>query len=139
MLQATEEVKRRGARKVLIIGSDCLELSVGHLREGLKLLDRKDLVLGPAKDGGYYLVGWKRPLPACFKGVAWGTSRVLQKTVGNARKQGLTAGFLGVLSDVDRTEDLPRLFRKLDGRNPATRSLREAAPGVSSRRRRPRQ
>jgi rSAM/selenodomain-associated transferase 1 len=126
MLNASREAKKRGAQKVLLIGSDCLELPVSYLTKGLKLLGNKDLVLGRALDGGYYLVGWKRVIPGCFKGVAWGKSQVLGQTVRNARKAGLSVGFLPALSDVDREEDLPRLLRKLDSQNPIARFLKKA-------------
>ena len=137
MLNATRAAQRRGARKVLIIGSDCLEISVAHLKRGLELLDRKDLVLGKARDGGYYLLGWKRPAPVCFRGVVWSTAQVLDRTVSNAEKGGLSAGFLPVLSDVDEVKDLRRLGRRLDPRNPITRFLRRACPDAFTLRRRP--
>lgn len=126
MLNATRDAQRRGARKVLIIGSDCLEISVGHLTKGLEQLGEKDLVLGKAKDGGYYLLGWKKPVPKCFKGVAWSTETVLRRTTFNARKAGLSVGFLSTLPDVDEIGDLRRLARGLDSRNPVTRPLGRA-------------
>lgn len=133
MLNATREAQKRGAKKVLLIGSDCLELSLPHLRSASKLLDRKDLVLGPARDGGYYLLGWKRPEPGCFKGVVWSTSAVFRRTAANARKRGLSLGRLPVLSDVDEAGDLKRLGRRLDPRNPATAPLRKLLSEVPSK------
>lgn len=118
MLNATRDAQKRGARKVLLIGSDCLELSPSHLRMALALLEKKDLVLGPSRDGGYYLVGWKKPLPACFKGVAWSTPSVLRRTLRNAGRAGFTAGLLPVLSDLDEARDLKGLGRRLDYSNP---------------------
>jgi len=125
MLRATRAVSRLGARKVLLAGSDCLELKSGHLRRALGFLEHKELVLGKALDGGYYLLGWKRPRMECFKGVAWGTSRVLEKTLWNGRKLGFNIGLLPALSDVDAKKDLPRLGRRLDRRNPLSKQVRE--------------
>jgi len=126
MLQATGEARQRGARKVLLIGSDCLELTPGYLSRAQRVLDRKELVLGKARDGGFTLLGWKEPLPSCFKGVAWSSSQVLRKTVWNARKHGVTIGLLPSLADVDEKRDLKRLSRRLDERNPVTKVLRSA-------------
>ncbi len=126
MLHATAGAKRRGAGKVLLIGSDCLEVKPGHLEKARQLLDRKPLVLGRAKDGGYYLLGWQKPIPACFKGIAWSTPKVFRKTVWNARKRGVTIGTLPTLSDVDEWKDWKRTLRRLDPRNPATGPLRRA-------------
>ncbi|HEY5038224.1 MAG TPA: TIGR04282 family arsenosugar biosynthesis glycosyltransferase [bacterium] len=118
ILNATRDVQKRGAQKVLIIGSDCLELSARHLDRARRLLNRKDLVLGPTGDGGYYLVGSKRLFVSCFKGIAWSTSRVLYQTLQKARQGGATTGLLPRLFDVDEAQDLIRLARKLKTRNP---------------------
>ncbi len=132
MLNAAREAKRLGARKVLLIGSDCLELSVRHLGEALRLLGRKDLVLGPARDGGFYLLGWKKAEPGCFKGVVWSTRKVFGRAAANAAKGGLSLGRLPALADVDEAADLGRLARRLDPENPATRPLRKLLSGASS-------
>jgi uncharacterized protein len=118
MLNATRDAQKRGAQKVLIIGSDCLELSARHLDRARRLLSRKDLVLGPTRDGGYYLVGSKRPFVSCFKGIAWSTSRVLAQTLQKARQKGVTTRLLPRLFDVDEARDLVRLARKLKPGNP---------------------
>ena len=124
MLNATRKVQKRGAQKVLIVGSDCLELSVRHLERARRLLSHKDLVLGPARDGGYYLLGWKKPLPGCFRKIVWSRSDVFQKTRTNAKRGGFAMGLLSVLADVDEKKDLKRLGKRLDRRNPETKRLR---------------
>ncbi len=109
---------------MLLIGSDCLELTPGHLEQARDLLERKDLVLGPARDGGYYLIAWKKPLPTCLRGVAWGGGEVFSKTLRNARQGGYSVGILDPLSDVDEWEDLKGVPSKLNPRNPFTAPLR---------------
>jgi rSAM/selenodomain-associated transferase 1 len=123
LMHATRTAQKAGAGKVLLIGSDCLEINRNHLRKACSLLGKKELVLGPAKDGGYYLIGWKEPLPACLKGVAWSTAKVLKQTIRNARRKGYSIGLLPALADVDRWEDLRRLASRLDARNPVQKRI----------------
>jgi hypothetical protein len=102
----------RGARAVLVVGSDCPRLSGPLMRDALRRLSAVDLVLGPAEDGGYYLIGLsracaRRAMPALVTGVPWGTGDVLARTVDLAEQAGLTYALLARLPDVDRPEDLP--------------------------------
>jgi rSAM/selenodomain-associated transferase 1 len=71
----------RGARAVVVIGTDSPTLPVDWIARAFELLAAADLVLGPAADGGYYLIGCARPLPAVFDGIAWGSATVLGETV----------------------------------------------------------
>ncbi len=98
-------------KKVMIIGIDCPDLTPAILQQGLEQLETHDLVLGPALDGGYYLIGAKQLIPELFKDIPWGTSEVLAKTKAIAAQCHLTTAFLAPLADVDRPEDLP-LFQK---------------------------
>lgn len=68
---------------VLIIGSDCYQLTANHLHEAIKVLDIKDAVLGTTFDGGYYLLGLKKLNPRIFENIPWSTSRVAQKTLAH--------------------------------------------------------
>ena len=95
-----------GYKHVVIIGTDCPDLTVIHLREAFTNLLTHDLVLGPATDGGYYLVGLGKATPHLFRGITWGTSSVLGQTVKAARSETLSVFLLPTLSDVDRPEDL---------------------------------
>ncbi len=95
-----------GRRRVIIVGTDCPEISTGILTQALSSLDTHDLVLGPCKDGGYYLIGTNQLTPALFKEIAWGTDQVLSKTREIADRLGLKTKLLEVLDDVDRPEDL---------------------------------
>lgn len=100
---------RDGVDRVLLIGCDCPLLDGDYLGRALVALSQADVVLGPAEDGGYVLIGMKRPQPALFRDVAWGTGRVLAQTRAHIAAAGLTAELLEPLWDVDRPEDLGRL------------------------------
>jgi rSAM/selenodomain-associated transferase 1 len=104
--------EERGSR-VVMIGSDCPGLTADRLGEALDALRRQDMVLGPASDGGYYLIGLSRPEPGLFEGIAWGGERVLTQTLSQADGLGLSVHRLGVLSDVDRPEDL-HVWRRME-------------------------
>lgn len=94
----------RGACRVVFLGGDCPYVDGDVLRVALAALDAAEVVLGPATDGGYYLLGMKWPLPALFEGIDWGTSVVLQQTMERSTSEGLRATLLRELEDVD---DLP--------------------------------
>ncbi|MEM9544296.1 MAG: TIGR04282 family arsenosugar biosynthesis glycosyltransferase [Cyanobacteria bacterium P01_E01_bin.42] len=92
--------------RVVIIGIDCPDLNSDRLSEAFKSLYRRDLVLGEADDGGYYLVGLSRYIPQLFQRINWGTAQVWQQTIAIAESLGLAISKLPVLSDVDYPEDL---------------------------------
>jgi rSAM/selenodomain-associated transferase 2/rSAM/selenodomain-associated transferase 1 len=101
----------RGDERVVVVGSDCPRLTAGHIRDALTRLDGVDVVLGPADDGGYYLVALAKPrakksVPVLFSGVEWGTGSVLARTLAICEKNGLTWALLEQLPDVDRPEDV---------------------------------
>lgn len=90
----------------VIIGTDCPDISPGLLRSALDALRRVDVVLGPADDGGYYLIGLTRPTPSLFESMEWSTSSVLEQTMQRAKSLGLSVQLLPMLSDVDQPEDI---------------------------------
>ena len=99
---------------LLLIGSDCPALQPEHLAAAAKALDGEppgghDAVFIPAEDGGYVLVGLRRPQPGLFEGVDWGSGQVMAQTRQRLLSQGLRWLELPALWDVDRPEDLPRL------------------------------
>ena len=101
----------RGAQRALVIGSDCPRLTGTHLRDALRRLEGADVVLGPARDGGYYLIGLRREtahraLPILFTDMPWSTSDVLARTLELAENAGLSSTLLEELPDVDRPEDV---------------------------------
>lgn len=103
---ALQEAWAAGSRQVLIIGTDCPDLQVAHLQQAVAALRTSDLVLGPAVDGGYYLVGLRAPRSELFENIAWGTDAVLRQTLDVARRLRLSVQQLAILPDVDEPEDL---------------------------------
>ena len=100
-----------GKRKAIVIGSDCPRLTSARLRDALRRLDGVDVVIGPATDGGYYLIALrketaKRSVPYLFSNVPWGTADVLDATIALAEKHDLSYVLLEPLPDVDRPEDV---------------------------------
>jgi rSAM/selenodomain-associated transferase 2/rSAM/selenodomain-associated transferase 1 len=106
MERAFAEVFCEGAERIVIIGTDCPEITPGMIRESFERLATCDLVLGPATDGGYYLIGLRRPAPQLFIGIPWGSERVLAETLRRAKAIPVEVSLLKTLSDVDRPEDL---------------------------------
>lgn len=105
--RATSEQFSRGARSVAVIGTDCPELDARLVMEAFELLREKTVVFGPAKDGGYYLIGLRTPMPKIFQGIAWGTGSVLAQSLAAARQAGFEPALMRELSDVDEPADLP--------------------------------
>lgn len=98
------------AEFAVLIGTDCPLMDAAHLaRACTALAQGRDCVLGPAEDGGYVLIGLRRPAGRLFADVAWGTSAVLAQTRERLRSLGLSCTELPVLWDVDEPEDLVRL------------------------------
>jgi uncharacterized protein len=109
MSAAMKSAFSRGMDSAIIIGTDCPSLNSDLIAEAFQMLNQNDLVLGPATDGGYYLIGLRRLIPQLFLGINWGTSEVLQKTVKIANSLKLTVAYLTPLSDIDRPEDLAKI------------------------------
>ena len=109
MLAALKDSLAAGQRPVVIIGSDCPALSPAILEAAMARLQDHDLVLGPAVDGGYYLIGLKDYHPQLFMDIPWGTAQVLAQTLQAAQQSGLSTALLPILRDIDRPEDLPWL------------------------------
>ncbi len=96
----------------MLIGSDLPELTPAIIRESFERLSNHDLVLGPARDGGYYLIGLKANRPELFGNpLVWGTQEVLKNTLLIAEKLVLKTALLPGLRDVDRPEDLTENIR----------------------------
>jgi len=100
---------------LLLMGTDCPPLSPGHLLEAARALADHDAVLIPAEDGGYALIGLRRPCAALFEGVDWSTERVLAQTRERLRAAGLRWHELPALWDVDTPDDWQRLQQALRG------------------------
>lgn len=107
MREAFHTAFEEGCERVVIIGADCPGLTSDVLSSAFAALHRHDLALGPASDGGYYLIGLRRTVPQLFDGIAWGADSVLWRTLQIARGLGLQFVLLEQLDDIDRPEDLP--------------------------------
>lgn len=92
--------------QVIIIGVDCLELSIDILQEAFLALNNHDLVIGKALDGGYYLLGLNTLEKSLFDHIQWGTNQVFSQTMSKIEKLNYITYQLPVLRDVDRAEDL---------------------------------
>jgi rSAM/selenodomain-associated transferase 1 len=99
---------RRGAPAIIAIGADCPGLDAACLREAARRLERSDVVLGPATDGGYYLIGLRRLERRLFAGIAWSTADVLRQTLERVTASGRSCELLPVKDDVDDLESLRR-------------------------------
>ncbi len=111
MRAAFAEAFAAGAERVVIVGSDLPDLSAGLLRRALELLDRHEAVVGPAADGGYWLLGMRRRLARVFEDVPWSTGAVLERTLERLREEGIAPALLETLADVDEPGDLWALTR----------------------------
>ena len=104
---AVEQAFSEGARRVLVVGTDCPSLDERLYRKAFEALDRADVVFGPAIDGGYYLVGLSRPCAGIFQNIEWGGAQVLKQSLAAAATCGLQTALLDARPDVDVPDDLP--------------------------------
>lgn len=117
---------RRGGTEIIAIGADCPGLDGDCLTEAARRLRKSDVVLGPAADGGYYLIGLRRPAPHLFDRIAWSSENVLRQTLDRVAASGLSCELLSVKEDID---DLESLRRHLDG--DASSALKHAWPNLT--------
>lgn len=94
--------------KTIIIGSDCFDLSAKRIEEAFEKLDNADVVLGPANDGGYYLLGTKKFFPRIFEQINWSTETVFIETIRRVNELNLTVSILEELIDLDTYDDLKK-------------------------------
>lgn len=106
MQHAFEAAFAAGATRIVIVGTDCPGLTPEHVRAAFAHLATAEVVLGPATDGGYYLLGMKQVHSALFQQKAWSTDTVLAATIADAHQLGLSVQLLSPLRDVDTAADL---------------------------------
>ncbi|MHB2025967.1 MAG: TIGR04282 family arsenosugar biosynthesis glycosyltransferase [Elusimicrobiota bacterium] len=127
LVRAFDRVFQDGAEKAVVIGSDAPQIRPETIRRALDSLSKSDAVLGPAEDGGYYLIGLKERRPELFQDIPWSTNKALEETLASARSSGLKVSFLAPLADVDTFADILSLAGKLRRRPkgvcPATRLI----------------
>lgn len=108
LIAALEESFTADVAKIVIIGIDCPDLDAAIIKQAFAELNHQDLVLGPAEDGGYYLIGLRSCLPELFQGIDWGTDVVLKQTISIAEKKGLNIHYLPMFNDLDTPEDIEK-------------------------------
>lgn len=113
-----------GCGRVVIIGSDLPEMSTELLRRAFSALDDAEAVIGPARDGGYYLLGLTRPVTGVFDGIAWSTAEVFAATMDRLRAAGVEPVVLETLADVDEVDDLPAGWHPSEGGDGPADNLR---------------
>jgi rSAM/selenodomain-associated transferase 1 len=122
MAAAFQDAFSGGHRRVILMGSDFPDLPQSFLEESLSALNTHDAVIGPAMDGGYYLIGFKneRFLPQAFEGIDWGTEHVFRKTLSMLKDHKRRVYVLPVWNDIDTIEDLRQLIERSEGSGFAT-------------------
>lgn len=98
----------RAGELPILLGTDCMDLHPQDLLAADRALEEGlAVIIGPAMDGGYYLLGLGRPLPALFRGICWGEAQVLDETLKTLRNKGMDYALLATRRDLDRPEDFP--------------------------------
>lgn len=115
MMQAFDWGFQQGYDRILVIGSDCAQLTATHLRQAFAQLENHDAIMGPAKDGGYYILGLKERFPAIFTHKNWSTEDVFVSSLYDLISKGKSVMTLPLLSDIDREEDLADTFLAEEG------------------------
>ncbi len=105
MNDAFSELFNAGYEQIVIIGSDCLQLQTQIIEDSFTMLGEKDLVIGPANDGGYYLLGMNKMQHFIFENKEWSTESVFKQTLEDAEQHNLSVGLLAELIDVDTEVD----------------------------------
>lgn len=113
MQNAMAEVHRQGFDRMVIIGTDSPTLPMEFIQQAFTLLRSHELVLGPSRDGGYYLIGCGKSIPPVFEGIPWGTDRVLSMTLKRITDLKIKCALLPFWYDVDDVEDLRLLAAHL--------------------------
>ena len=116
MSYAFERAFSDGFRRIVAIGADSPQLQPARLDLAFEQLERTRVVLGPAEDGGYYLIGMDGPHPRLFSEVAWSSSSVLEETLCRCLQEGIECHMLPASYDVDTLPDLERLLTDLQSR-----------------------
>ena len=115
MQQAFATVWALGYKEVGIIGTDCYELDTPLLEQAFEALEKNDAVLGPALDGGYYLLGLRKPLDSLFANKTWSSATVLSASIANLQEAKKSYVLLQEISDIDQLKDIPPALRQYLG------------------------
>lgn len=125
---AMERAFRGEAEAVLLLGADSPTVPNRYLEDAVSALDEHDAVMGASHDGGYYLLGLRRPMPALFEGIEWGSTRVAEQTRKRASEASIDLADLPEWYDLDRFEDLRQAQNDLSrmdlSRSPSAAALK---------------
>jgi uncharacterized protein len=102
-----------GNKEVIIIGTDCMELTSAIIMEAFTRLKNNDVVIGPARDGGYYLLALKKIHYQLFHNIHWSTNQVLKQTLAVCKNENLLVSQLQELSDIDNEKDLGETLKQM--------------------------
>jgi rSAM/selenodomain-associated transferase 1 len=108
MYEAFRSVFNSGYRKTVLVGADIPDLSSATILDALHVLSTHDLVFGPARDGGYYLVGMRKLIKEVFEKVPWSSDQTLEISLRRSKKYNYSVGFTETLSDIDTIDDVQR-------------------------------
>ena len=115
MYNAFSTVFKEGYKKVIIIGTDAPDVSMNLMQSAISVLDNYSVVIGPANDGGYYLLGFKSKLIDLFSGIEWGTNSVFDNTISKLNNSKINYFVLDELTDIDTLEDLQNWLKHYKG------------------------
>lgn len=107
MKSTFQELFSLGYQRVVIIGSDCALLNATHIHDAYRYLQAQDMVIGPALNGGYYLMRLRKPIPELFEAIPWSAPEVLKYTLAQIYFLNLSYVLPEPLPDVDFWEDVP--------------------------------
>lgn len=130
MARTVRDALASGSDKVVLIGCDCPDLDATRLSEAFTALDTHDVVIGPARDGGYYLIGMRGAHTALFEEADWGTATVLEQTRQCAARLGVRVAELGELDDVDEPPD-QAVWEKAAGVNEGAGTVSAIIPALN--------
>lgn len=112
LAHAFQQAFQGGAKSAIAVGSDTLNLNAGIIHQAAEILKTKDAALGPARDGGYYLIGLSRWEPSVFQNIPWSTEAVAGVTMERIRAGKMSCGRLQELEDLDEAANLKTAFTK---------------------------
>lgn len=113
LLYAFDSAFKKGFEKLIVLGTDCADLTSDILEDAYNQLNKNDVVIGPAKDGGYYLLGMTHFIQSLFENKSWSTEHLLTETIRTLEEEGKSYHLLETLSDIDTIEDLKNTKNKL--------------------------
>lgn len=129
MYRVIRKVLELGYESVVLTGADLPLMTAAHLESGFAVLEEKDIAIGPTSDGGYYLIGMKKPCREVFRIEGYGGSSVFENTVSAAEDAGRTVGVARTCDDVDTPEDLRNLAKTANPDSHTARYLKQEGIG----------